>query len=87
MAQFIRIGESIINVDWIRAVEYAGDGRMNVWLSEDRSTGLVLRYSGEEAREAWAVLNNNKMCRSSTRRRCRIRTTRASGDERAGVTR
>ena len=60
MAQFIRIGESIINVDWIRAVEYAGDGRMNVWLSEDRSTGLVLRYSGEEAREAWAVLNNNR---------------------------
>ena len=60
MAQFIRIGESIINVDWIRAVEYAGDGRMNVWLSEDRTTGLVLRYSGEEAREAWAVLNNNK---------------------------
>ena len=60
MAQFIRIGESIINVDWIRAVEYAGDGRMNVWLSEDRATGLVLRYSGEEAREAWAVLNNNK---------------------------
>ena len=33
---------------------------MNVWLSEDRATGLVLRYSGEEAREAWAVLNNNK---------------------------
>lgn len=33
---------------------------MNVWLSEDRSTGLVLRYSGEEAREAWAVLNNNR---------------------------
>ena len=60
MAQFIRIGESIINVNWIRAVEYAGDGRMNVWLSEDRATGLVLRYSGEEAREAWAVLNNNK---------------------------
>ena len=60
MPQFIRIGESIINLDWIRAVEYAGDGRMNVWLSEDRSTGLVLRFSGEEAREAWAVLNNNK---------------------------
>jgi hypothetical protein len=33
---------------------------MNVWLSEDRATGLVLRYSGEEAREAWAVLNNTK---------------------------
>ena len=33
---------------------------MNVWLSEDRATGLVLRFSGEEAREAWAVLNNNK---------------------------
>ena len=60
MAQFIRIGESLINLDWVRAVEYAGDGRMNVWLSEDRSTGLVLRYSGTEASEAWAVLNNNK---------------------------
>ena len=33
---------------------------MNVWLSEDRSTGLVLRYSGEEAREAWAMLNNGR---------------------------
>lgn len=33
---------------------------MNVWLSEDRATGLVLRYSGDEAREAWAVLNGNK---------------------------
>ena len=60
MAQFIRIGESLINLDWVRAVEYAGDGRMNVWLSEDRATGLVLRYSGEEAREAWVVLSANK---------------------------
>ena len=60
MPQFIRIGESVINLEWVRAVEYAGDGRMNVWLSEDRATGLVLRFSGEEAREAWAVLNNNR---------------------------
>ena len=60
MPQFIRIGESIINLEWVRAVEYAGDGRMNVWLSEDRATGLVLRFSGEEAREAWDVLSNNK---------------------------
>lgn len=60
MPRFIRIGESIINLEWVRAIEYAGDGRMNVWLSEDRSTGLVLRYSGDEAREAWAVLNRNK---------------------------
>lgn len=59
MPQLIRIGESIINLEWVRAVEYAGDGRMNVWLSEDRATGLVLRYSGDEAREAWAVLNRN----------------------------
>ncbi len=63
MAQFIRIGESLINLDWVRAVEYAGDGRMNVWLSEDRSTGLVLRYSGEEAREAWDVLSANREVR------------------------
>ena len=60
MPQFIRIGESIVNLKWVRAVEYAGDGRMNVWLSEDRATGLVLRFSGEEAREAWAVLSQNK---------------------------
>jgi hypothetical protein len=60
MPQFIRIGESVINLEWVRAVEYSGDGRMNVWLSEDRATGLVLRYSGEEAREAWAVLCNNR---------------------------
>ena len=60
MAQFVRIGESIINLDWIRAVEYAGDGRMNVWLSEDRATGLVLRFSGDEAQEAWTVLTASK---------------------------
>ena len=60
MAQFIRIGESVVNLEWVRAVEYAGDGRMNVWLSEDRATGLVLRFSGDEAREAWAVLTNNQ---------------------------
>jgi hypothetical protein len=60
MAQFIRIGESIVNLEWVRAIEYAGDGRMNVWLSEDRATGLVLRFSGEEAREAWVVLTNNR---------------------------
>ena len=53
MAQFVRIGESIVNLYWVRAVEYAPDGRMNVYLSEDRATGLVLRYSGEEARLAW----------------------------------
>ena len=33
---------------------------MNVWLSEDRATGLVLRFSGEEASEAWAVLTNSR---------------------------
>ena len=56
MSHFIRVGESLINLEWVRAIEYAGDGRMNVWLSDDRATGLVLRYSGEEAREAWEVL-------------------------------
>ena len=60
MPQFIRIGESLINLEWVRAVEYAPDGRMNVWLAEDRGSGLFLRFSGEEAREAWAVLTNNK---------------------------
>jgi len=53
MPQFVRIGESLVNLEWVRAVEYAGDGRMNVYLSEDRATGLVLCFSGEEAREAW----------------------------------
>jgi hypothetical protein len=56
MAQFIRIGESLVNLEWVRAVEYADDGRMNIYLSEDRATGLVLRYSGEEARQAWDAL-------------------------------
>lgn len=60
MPQFIRIGESLINLEWVRAVEYAGDGRMNVWLSEDRSTGLVLRFSGDEAQEAWAALTGTR---------------------------
>ena len=59
MAQFIRIGESVVNLEWVRAVEYAGDGRMNVWLSEDRATGLVLRFSGDEARDAWSALTTN----------------------------
>ena len=55
MNPFVRIGESLINLQWVRAVEYA-DGRMNVYLSDDRATGLVLRYSGEEARAAWELL-------------------------------
>ena len=38
MSPFVRIGESLINLRWVRAVEYA-DGRMNVYLSEDRATG------------------------------------------------
>jgi hypothetical protein len=58
MAQFIRIGDSLINLTWIRAVEYAGDGRLQIYLSEDRGAGLVLRYSGEEAREAWVTLSD-----------------------------
>ena len=55
MNPFVRIGESLINLQWVRAVEYA-DGRMNVYLSDDRATGLVLRYSGDEARAAWELL-------------------------------
>lgn len=60
MSQFVRIGESLINLQWVRAVEYADDGRMNVYLSEDRATGLVLRFSGEEAREAWVALTGSQ---------------------------
>ena len=58
MSPFVRIGESLINLRWVRAVEYA-DGRMNVYLSEDRATGLVLRYSGEDARAAWELLTQS----------------------------
>ncbi len=61
MNPFIRIGDSLVNLRWVRAVEYAADGRMNVYLSGDRATGLVLRYSGEEARQAWEVLTNSGM--------------------------
>ena len=60
MPQFVRIGESLVNLEWVRAVEYADDGRMNVYLSEDRATGLVLRFSGEEAREAWQALTESQ---------------------------
>ena len=56
MPQFIRIGDSLIALEWIRAVEYAGDGRLQIFLSEDRHGGLVMRYSGAEAEEAWATL-------------------------------
>ena len=56
MSQFIRIGDSLIALDWIRAVEYAGDGRLQIFLSEDRHGGLVMRYSGAEAEEAWSTL-------------------------------
>jgi hypothetical protein len=59
MNQFVRIGDSLINLEWVRAVEYDGDGRMNVYLSEDRPTGLVLRFSGEEARLAWDLLTTS----------------------------
>lgn len=54
---FLRIGDSLINLNWVRAIEHSGDGRLNVYLSEDRATGLVLRFSGHEAREAWAALS------------------------------
>ena len=56
--QFIKIGDSLVNLRWVRAVEYSGDGRLNVYLSEDRGSGLVLRYSGEEAREAWLAFSD-----------------------------
>jgi hypothetical protein len=56
MPQFIRIGDSLINLAAIRAVEYAGDGRLQIFLSEDRHGGLVMRYSGAEAEQAWATL-------------------------------
>jgi hypothetical protein len=56
MAQFIKIGDSIVNLRYVRAVEHADDGRLNVYLSGERNVGLVLRYSGEEARQAWKLL-------------------------------
>ena len=59
MNQFVRIGDSLVNLRWVRAVEYDGDGRMNVYLSEERPTGLVLRFSGEEARQAWELLTTS----------------------------
>ena len=59
MNQFVRIGDSLVNLRWVRAVEYDGDGRMNVYLSEERNTGLVLRFSGEEARLAWDLLTSS----------------------------
>ena len=61
MNQFVRIGDSLVNLRWVRAIEYDGDGRMNVFLSEERATGLVLRYSGEESRMAWELLTRSGM--------------------------
>ena len=58
MARFIRIGDTLINLDYVRAIEWAGDGRLNVHLSEERNVGLVMRFSGDEAKTAWAVLND-----------------------------
>ena len=59
MNQFVRIGDSLVNLSWVRAVEYDGDGRMNVYLSEERNAGLVLRFSGDEARQAWDLLTTS----------------------------
>ena len=61
MNQFVRIGDSLVNLSWVRAVEYDGEGRMNVYLSEERNAGLVLRFSGEEARQAWELLTTSGM--------------------------
>ena len=59
--QEFTVATGVTEPRWVRAVEYAADGRMNVYLSGDRATGLVLRYSGEEARQAWEVLTNSGM--------------------------
>lgn len=52
---FIRIGDTLINLAWVRAIEHA-DGRLNIFLSEDRAAGLVMRFSGREAQLAWAAV-------------------------------
>ena len=57
-SKFLKVGDSLINLDFVRAAEFAPDGRLQIFLSEDRGTGLVLKFSGEEARQAWAALND-----------------------------
>ena len=50
MNSFIRIGDSLVNLRWVRAVEYAADGRMNVYLSEPLTPALSPEYRGEGVR-------------------------------------
>ena len=57
-SKFLKVGDSLINLDFVRAAEFAPDGRLQIFLSEDRGMGLVLKFSGEEARQAWAALND-----------------------------
>ena len=46
-------------VEQIKATGYQRvNGRLQIFLSEDRGMGLVLKFSGEEARQAWAALND-----------------------------
>ena len=58
--RFLKIGDTLINLDYVRAVEWSADGRLNVHLSEERNVGLVLRFSGDEARAGWAALCDAK---------------------------
>ena len=55
-SKFLKIGDSLVNLEFVRAAEYAPDGRLQIFLSEERGAGLVLKFSGEEARLAWAAL-------------------------------
>jgi hypothetical protein len=57
-SKFLKVGDNLINLEFVRAAEYAPDGRLQIFLSEERGAGLVLKFSGEEARAAWAALND-----------------------------
>ena len=57
-SKFLKIGDSLVNLEFVRAAEYAPDGRLQIFLSEERGAGLVLKFSGEEARLAWAALSD-----------------------------
>ena len=57
-SKFLKVGDSLINLEFVRAAEYAPDGRLQVFLCEERGAGLVLKFSGEEARAAWAALSD-----------------------------
>ena len=39
-SKFLKVGDNLINLDFVRPDEYAPDARLQIFLSEERGAGL-----------------------------------------------